>query len=137
MEGRIKIGDDPIIQLESIGMYIVDSDKIFSSPQMDYEIQNYPELGKSIIYPVTYDKPFEYEIKIGVIGNINERINSLSQYSRGKIIEIYNDYTKIKIVGFIKSISKADKFNRNKDFGAATFSMIITVNNPSLCDFEL
>lgn len=136
-EGYIKIGDEPITRLEDLGMYISNSDKIFCAPRTDYEEQYYPETGKSNIFPETMIKPFDYKVTIGVTVDINGRITYLNEKSRGKLVEIYNLYAKTKIVGYLKTIPNASNFNRFINGEIATFDIVIRVNDPSLCDFDL
>lgn len=137
MEGYIKIGDEPLKRFEELGLYMADSDKILCAPRTDYEEQYYPEIGKSNIYPETAEKPFDYKLKLGVTMDINDRITYLNEKSRGKIVEIYNLYTKTKIAGYLKTIPEADKFSRTENSEIATFNIVLRVNDPSLCDFNL
>lgn len=133
----IKLGDGTSTNLESLGLYIVDAEKRVCAPIMPYEKQYFPELGKEFVHEQTYDAPFEYKLTIGAKGTINHTISSFFQSCKGKRIEIYIYFLRLKIVGYVKSIDPSKRFFRSSETEIAEFDMVIDVNDPSKCNFNL
>ena len=150
---RIKIEDGEIYDFENkYGFVYVSSDNIFAAPLKPFESTSYPEEVGVHILPKTVDDTFEYKciffIKVnGVLENANRKIyefnKAICQEVNGvktfKRITFYNDYKKIKIVGYPYPIQNATEFwrdSKGQNHDIVCVELTIKVTNPSLCDFD-
>lgn len=154
IKSRIKIGDSDILDFESAyGFVQVSSDSLFAAPIKAFEQTSYPEQSGVNILPITVDDTFEYKATFfikskGGVESANWRIaefnKAISEVDRGvrkvKQIAFYNDYKKIKIVGYPKPIQSATEFWRDSSgrlHDVVCVELIIKVTDPSLCNFNL
>lgn len=154
IKSRIKIEDGQIYDLESLfGLVQVSSDNIFAAPVKAFEQTTYPEQAGVNILPVTVDDTFEYKATFFVSAKggletanwkIEEFNKAIAKEVNGikhiKQITFYNDYKKVKIVGYPTPISNATEFWRDssgKLHDVVCVELVIKVTNPSLCNFNL
>lgn len=154
IKSRIKIEDGQIYDLESLfGLVQVSSDNILAAPVKAFEQTTYPEQAGVNILPVTVDDTFEYKATFFVSAKggletanwkIEEFNKAIAKEVNGikhiKQITFYNDYKKVKIVGYPTPISNATEFWRDssgKLHDVVCVELVIKVTNPSLCNFNL
>lgn len=154
IKSRIKIGDGDIYDFESLfGFIQVSSDNIFGAPVKPFEQTSYPEKAGVNILPLTVEDTFEYKATFFISAKggfetanwkIEEFNNAVTEEVNGikhiKQITFYNDYKKVKIVGYPTPISNATEFWRDssgKLHDVVCVELVIKVTNPSLCNFNL
>lgn len=154
IKSRIKIGNGDILDFEySFGFVQISSDNILGAPVKAFEQTTYPEQAGVNILPLTIEDSFEYKATFfikaeGSLGNANWKIaefnNAISENIEGlkriKQITFYNDYKKVKIVGYPTPISDATEFWRDangKLHDVVCVELKIKVANPLLCNFNL
>lgn len=138
---------------EKYGLIYVNGDKRFAAPTREFESTTYPEQAGKNIIPITVDEAFAYNVKFfikadGKIDNANNVIATFNKslYTQNgdlktfKQVTFYDDYKKVKIVGYPQPIKEASEFWRDAhgiqhDVVVAEWS--IEVDNPNLCDFNL
>lgn len=134
MKDKIKIEGEPAwVDLSTLGIYIAEWEPMIAPPQTDMTEQFYPELGHSVIDPITKDKPFEFTAKLGALGNPNTVMAAFVNRTKGKNISIHYVYGRNIISGYISSVSPSQKYHET----VAVFEVKIKVNNPSLCNFSV
>lgn len=152
---RLQIADGEIKDTASeFGLVYLESDNIFAAPLKPFEKSTYAEQAGSNIDPKTVDNEFEYKVKFfikadGDIGNANAVIANFNSllYTKDdngiktfKQVSFYNDYKKVKIVGYPKPIESATRFwrdSKGKQYDVVCVEWIIYVDNPTLCDFNI
>lgn len=152
---RLQIANGDIKDTASeYGLVYLESDTRFSAPIKDFEKTTYAEQPGSNIDPKTVADEFEYKVKFfvragGSVGNANAAIASFNSllYTQDenniktfKQVTFYNDYKKVKIVGYPKPIEDATDFWRDSKGNVADVVCVelnILVNDPTLCDFNL
>lgn len=152
---RIQIDGGEIKDTASeYGLVYLESDNRFNSPIKAFEKTSYAEQPGFNIDPRTVDDGFEYKVRFFIQANGNlenanavlAAFNSLlySQDADGvktfKQVAFYNDYKKVKIVGYPSPISDATDFWRDSKGNVADVvcvEFIINVNEPALCDFNI
>ena len=148
---RIRIADGPIKDTQEYGLVFLSADNIIGLQQKEFEKTEYPEQEGENLLPKAADAPFEYKmkffIKAGTLGDANNIISAFNAqlYDREgdiktyKQVYFYNDYKRVKIVGYPKEIANADTFWRDPT-GEVTdvvvVEWIIRVSKPSLCEFK-
>lgn len=154
IKSRIKIGNGDIYDFESLfGFIQVSSDNIFGAPVKPFEQTSYPEKAGVNILPLTVEDTFEYKATFFISAKggfetanwkIEEFNNAVAEEVNGikhiKQITFYNDYKKVKIVGYPTPISNATEFWRDssgKLHDVVCVELTIKVTNPSLCNFNL
>ena len=154
IKSRIKIENGKIYDFETMfGFVQVNSDNIFAAPVKAFEQTSYPEQAGVNILPVTVDDTFEYKVTFfinakGGLDNANWKIEEFNAaiakevdgIKQIKQITFYNDYKKVKIVGYPTPISNATEFWRDssgKTHDVVCVELVIKVTNPSLCNFNL
>lgn len=154
IKSRIKIGDGDIYDFESLfGFIQVSSDNIFGAPVKPFEQTSYPEKAGVNILPLTVEDTFEYKATFFISAKggfetanwkIEEFNNAVAEEVNGikhiKQITFYNDYKKVKIVGYPTPISNVTEFWRDssgKLHDVVCVELVIKVTNPSLCNFNL
>lgn len=154
IKSRIQIEDSDIYDFESLfGFIQVSSDNIFGAPIKAFEQTSYAEQAGVNILPLTVEDAFDYKATFfvsakGGLENANWKIaefnNAISKNVEGlkliKQIAFYNDYKKVKIVGYPTPISNATEFWRDangKQHDVVCVELTIKVTNPSLCNFNL
>lgn len=149
---RLQIGDGEIKDTQEWGMVYLNSDYVAGPPSKGFESTAYPEEEGEHILAETVDDAFDYEVSFFVqpsssqtanqlIAAFNEAMISSSdgdvkQVSR---VTFYNDHRRVKIVGYPKPISEAEKLWRDvNDYLYDVYSVkwTIRVTEPSLCNFK-
>lgn len=152
---RLQIADGAIEDTaEKYGLVYLNSDKRFSAPIKAFETTKYPEQPGSNLLPKTVDEEFEYNVEFfikadGEISNANQVISAFNSLlydidddniKTFKQVAFYDDYKKVKIVGYPYPIQEATEFWRDSK-GVSTdvvcVEWTIKVNNPTLCDFNI
>lgn len=152
---RLQIGDDYAYDTsDAYGLVYLSSDTIFSPPLRAFESTKYPEQDGENIHPVTVYEPFDYKVKFFVdaelgLNNANQKIAAFNSllYTKNadniktfKQVTFYNDYKKVKIVGYPSPIKEATDFwrdSRGKQADVVCVEWVIRVSKPSLCDFNI
>lgn len=157
IKSRIKIGDGDIYDFESLfGFVQIASDNIFGAPIKDFNTTSYPEEAGVHILPVSVDDTFEYKATFFIsakggletanwkIAEFNDaittKISDDTDIKHIKQITFYNDYKKVKIVGYPTPISNATEFWRDlkgKQHDVVCVELTIKVTEPSLCNFNI
>lgn len=151
---RLKIGDGAIADSTDYGLVYLSADNKFAADTKGFESTSYPEQEGENILPKTVDAPFDYKISFFIMANeglgnanaiikaFNRRLFEPEENSDVKVfkrVEFYNDYKKVKIVGYPSPISEATQFWRDSSGRAHDIVVVdwnIRVDKPSLCDFN-
>lgn len=151
---RLKIGDGAIADSTDYGLVYLSADNRFAADTKGFESTSYPEQEGENILPKTVDAPFDYKISFFIMANeglgnanaiitaFNNRLFEREENSDIKVfkrVEFYNDYKKVKIVGYPSPISEATQFWRDSSGRAHDIVVVdwnIRVDKPSLCDFN-
>lgn len=151
---RVQIADGEIKDTIEYGLIYLESDSRFSAPTKGFEESTYAEQPGSNIDPKTVDDKFDYKVKFFVkadrdLENANQKIAAFNSllYTKDadniktfKQVTFYNDYKKVKIVGYPKPIEEATDFwrdSRGKQADVVCVEWTIMVNDPTLCDFNI
>lgn len=152
---RLQIADGAIEDTaDKYGLVYLKADNRFAAPTKGFEASQYAEQPGSNINPKTVDDEFDYKVEFfikadGDLGNANAVItnfNSLlytetaDHVKTFKQVTFYNDYKKVKIVGYPTPIDEAMGFWRDSKGRTADVVRVewtIKVNNPTLCDFNI
>ncbi len=152
---RLKIGSGTLKDtIAGWKLWYVSADHRFGAEAKDFETTTYPEKEGENILPKTVDAPFDYKVKFyikaeGALENANSVIKAFNDalYTKDSAgvktfnqVEFYNDYKKVKIVGYPKPIALATDFWRDSTGEAhdvVVVEWVIRVNKPSLCNFDL
>lgn len=152
---RLKIGDGAIKDTTDYGLVYLSADHRFAPETKGFEATSYPEEEGEHILTKTVDAPFDYKVRFfidagGSLGNANDIIadfnSRLYHQDNGSDlkefyqVEFYNDYKKVKIVGYPHPISEATDFWRDQAGHTSDVVVVewtIRVIKPSLCDFNL
>lgn len=152
---RLQIANGEIVDTaDSYGLIYLNSDRRFSAPIKAFETTKYPEQPGSNLLPKTVDDEFEYKVEFfvmadGEISNANQVISAFNSLlydidedniKTFKQVAFYDDYKKVKIVGYPYPIQEATDFWRDSKGRVADVvcvEWIIKVNNPTLCDFNI
>lgn len=136
------------------GLLYLDADERLAPPIKGFEKTTYAEEEGEHTDPKTVDDAFDYKAKFLVqaknsdLENANIIIRDFNRrlYTQaGDVktfhqIAFYNDYNRVKIVGYPEPISEATDFWRDKHGNVADavqVELTIRVSKPSLCDFAL
>jgi hypothetical protein len=129
-------------------------ERYFGAETNGFESTTYAEKDGENIDPRTTLKAFDYVVQFLVeapnsnIDSANARIKAFNEAlyaSDGDIktfkpVTFYDDYNKVKIVGYPDLIAKPTSFWRDRNgvmHDAVQIEWTIRVNNPNLCDFNL
>lgn len=152
---RLQIAEGDILDTASaFGLVYLESDSRLAAPIKNFEKSTYAEQPGSNIDPKTVDDEFDYKVKFfvkanGDLKNANATIAEFNEllYTSDpdglktfKKVAFYNDYKRVKIVGYPSPISEATDFWRDSLGRAADVVCVewtIHVNNPTLCDFNI
>lgn len=152
---RLQIADGTIEDTaDKYGLVYIKADNRFAAPLKGFETSKYAEQPGSNINPKTVEDEFDYKVEFfiradGDIGNANAVIANFNAllYTQDadniktfKQVTFYNDYKKVKIVGYPSLISEATDFWRDSRGRAADVvcaEWTIKVNDPTLCDFNI
>lgn len=136
------------------GLLYLDAEERLAPPTKGFEKTTYAEEEGEHIDPKTVDDAFDYKAKFLVqaknsdLENANIIIRDFNRrlYTQeGDVktfhqIAFYNDYNRVKIVGYPQPITEATDFWRDKHGNVADAVQVewtIRVTKPSLCDFAL
>lgn len=136
------------------GLLYLDADERLAPPTKGFEKTTYVEEEGEHIDPKTVDDAFDYkatflvQAKNSDIENANIIIRDFNKrlYTQDgdvktfKQITFYNDFNRVKIVGYPQPIAEAKSFWRDKHGNVADavqVELTIRVTKPSLCDFAL
>lgn len=141
---------------QEYGLLYLDADERLAPPTKGFEKTTYAEEEGEHIEPKTVDDAFDYKVKFLVqaknsdlenaniiIRDFNEKLytqDNDSDVKTFKQIAFYNDYNRVKIVGYPQPIAEATDFFRDKNGNVADavqVELTIRVTKPSLCDFAL
>lgn len=152
---RLQIADGAIEDTaDKYGLVYLRADNRFAAPTKGFETSKYAEQPGSNINPKTVDDEFDYKVEFfvkadGDLGNANSVIASFNSllYTQDadkiktfKKVTFYNDYKKVKIVGYPTPIAEATDFWRDSNGNTADVVCVewtIKVNDPTLCDFNI
>ena len=152
---RLQLADGAIeASADKYGVVYLKADNRSAAPTKGFETSKYAEQPGSNINPKTVDDEFDYKVEFfvkanGDLGNANAVIanfNSLlytqdaDKIKTFKQVTFYNDYKKVKIVGYPTPIVEATDFWRDSNGNAADVVCVewtIKVNDPTLCDFNI
>lgn len=152
---RLQIADGAIEDTaDKYGLVYLKADNRFAAPTKGFETSKYAEQPGSNINPKTVDDEFDYKVEFfvkanGDLANANAAIAAFNSllYTKDadgiktfKQITFYNDYKKVKIVGYPNPIEEATDFWRDSNGNAADVVCVewtIKVNDPTLCDFNI
>lgn len=154
IKSRINIGGFGVLDFESAyGFVQISSDNTLSAPTKAFEKSSYPEQSGINILPKTVDDAFEYKATFFIkaegnletanlrIAKFNKAISDVTNGVRNvRQIEFYNDYKRVKIVGYPKPIQSVTEFWRDSSgrlHDVVCVELVINVTDPSLCDFNL
>ena len=151
---RIQINDGQAIDSdEGFGLVYLGSDHRFDAPLKEMESTSYPEQAGKNVNPKTVKDACDYTVRFfvragGALRNANAIIHSFNEQlftdvdgvqTRNRVT-FYNDYKKVKIVGYPQPIREATDFWRD-DYGRVAdvvcVEWVISVDNPLLCDFNI
>ena len=152
---RLQIADGAIEDTaDKYGLVYLKADNRFAAPTKGFETSKYAEQPGSNINPKTVDDEFDYKVEFfvkanGDLANANAAIAAFNSllYTKDadgiktfKQITFYNDYKKVKIVGYPNPIEEATDFWRDSNGNAADVVCVewtIKENDPTLCDFNI
>ena len=146
---------------KTYGFIYQSADHRLAPPPRGFEKTTYAEQAGENIDPRTVDDAFDYTVMFVVVAenkslvNANAKIAAFNalmyDYEKGensiatdvkrfKEFTFYNDYKRVKIVGYPEPIAEAQEFWRDK-FGnvhdAVQVELKIHVAEPKKCDFNL
>lgn len=152
---RLRIENGEIIDTYTeYGLLYLDADERLAPPTKGFEKTTYAEEEGEHIDPKTVDDAFDYKATFLVqaensdlenaniiIRDFNKRLYTQEgDVKTFKQIAFYNDYNRVKIVGYPQPIAEAKEFYRDKHGNVADavkVDLTIRVTKPSLCDFAL
>lgn len=150
---RLKIGDGDVLDTREWGLVYVSADHRFGAEFKDFDTTTYPEEDGENLNPKTTDAAFDYKVKFyvkaeGALENANQKIAAFNKalYTQDGDVKtvsqvvFYNDYKKVKIVGYPKPVSEATDFwrdSKGRTHDIVVVEWTIRVNKPGLCDFNL
>lgn len=153
---RIQIGDGEIHDTLDYGLIYKSSDNVSEAPIKERYTTTYAEEAGEHIDPRTLQDAFDYKVEFAVlaennsIGNANALISSFNKllYSNKegsdirtyKEITFYNDYKRVKIVGYPEPLREVTELYRRQNgdiIECAIVSMTIRVSDPTKCDFSI
>lgn len=154
IHSRLKIGTGLLADVFQVwGFIYISADNRFEAPTKGFASTSYPEEAGEHIDPRTMPAAFDYTVKFLVMApnkkleNANAKIAAFNralydeenQIRSYKQITFYNDYKRVKIVGYPQPISEATEFWRDKKgklHDCVQVEWTIRVNDPTLCDFS-
>lgn len=152
---RLQIADGDIKDTASeYGLVYLEADSRLAAPIKAFEKSTYAEHPGSNLDPKTVDDEFDYKVKFfvkanGDLDNANAVVSNFNAllYTENtdniktfKQVTFYNDYKKVRIVGYPSPISEATEFWRDsmgRQADVVCVEWTIHVNNPTLCDFNI
>jgi len=140
---RIQIEQGDIVDIIDYGFYLGKSPNTIVCDLKDsnFVTTDFPENDGDTLFvkPIPTKKAFEYPITFiyvsTEINTANQVISNFYNSLLGKKVTIYNDYKKVKVVGYVKSFKGADFYRDEQDI--ITFEVTFYVPKPQECDFNL
>lgn len=137
----------PVDTYDEYGFIYLSSDHRFSAPLKELESTAYPEESGVHYYDKAVFDKFDYKVTFLVEGStpedVNDRIENFNSAlaTNGTLnkVTIYNDYKKVKIVGYGMPIDMATDFWRDSKGNvaeAAKVEFTVKVGDPTQCDFN-
>lgn len=153
---RIQIEDGPVLDTyQGWGFIVMEQSHRFAPPEKPRDTSSYSWEPGEHQDPRTTDAPFDYKTGF-LIETPNSRLESanakISAWNdavrekradgtkRCKTVTLYDDRMRCKIVGIPEIIEEPKDFYRMQDGSAADcveVELVIHVNNPALCDFDM
>lgn len=157
IRGRIQIGGGEILDtFDGWGFIYMDADERTEAPIKKRETTSYAEEAGEYLDPRTVQDAFDYKVKFLIecpnrnLENANAKIAAFnsalyttsynSDIRTYKEVTFYNDYNRVKIVGFPEPIAQPTDFFRRQDGSAldcAQVELKIRVSDPKKCDFNM
>ena len=153
---RIQIGDGEIHDTLDYGLIYKSSDSICEAPIKSRHTTTYAEEAGEHIDPRTLQDAFDYKVEFAVLAdnknldNANALISSFNKllYSNEegsdvrtyKEVTFYNDYKRVKIVGYPEPLREVSELYRRQNgdtIECAIVSLSIRVSDPTKCDFSI
>lgn len=154
---RLQIGNGEILDtFTGWGFIYMDADERTEAPIKTRETTSYAEDAGEHIDPRTVQDAFDYTVKFLIecpnknLLNANAKIaafnkalytqESGSNIRTYKEITFYNDFNRVKIVGYPEPIAQPQDFYRRQDGRAMDCAQVefkIRVSDPSKCDYNL
>lgn len=152
---RIQIGNGAIGDTYEVhGLIYKDSDNRTEAPIKKRDTTSYPEQAGENIDPRSVQDVFDYKVEFIIdaqnkpLVNVNALIAKFNSklYTKSadsdirtyKEVTFYDDFKRVKIVGYAEPIAEVAELHRSKsgyDFAVVEFT--IHVSNPTKCDFNL
>lgn len=152
---RLKIGDGAIVDtFDAYGLIYLDADERTEAPIKSRESTTYAEEAGEHLDPRSVQDAFDYKVKFLIetpnqnLTSANAKIKTFNQalYTADgdirtyKEVTFYNDFNRVKIVGYPSPIDEPTDFFRRKNgevMDVAQIEWSIRVADPSKCDFNL
>lgn len=151
---RIKIGQGEIVDTyDKYGFVYMDADERTASDLQDYTKTKYVEDATEHTDNRTIETAFDYKVKFlveAVCGNTSSVNNKIDEFNKklfvrtddgvlhAQVVEFYNDYNRVKIVGYPKLISEPTEAYYTGVHGGSDWAiceLTIRVTDPTLCEF--
>lgn len=139
-----RINNGSIIDIATLGFYLVKSDDRISAPVKEYEEQKYPETAASEIYPYTSKDTFDYEVTLLAIGDydtVNASVNAFWDslfIAEGDLlhalpITLYNYWKGVEVTGYAKSADPEAHYPKITEYekSAYIFKLVLYVADPN------
>lgn len=139
------------VDTQEYGLVYLSADNILGAATKGFESTSYPEQEGENIIPKTVDAPFDYKVTFFVQANgslehanaVIAAFNEMLYEQEGDVktfkqVTFYNDYKRVKIVGYPHPISEATQFWRDKNgqqLDVVVVEWTIRATKPSLCEF--
>lgn len=154
---RIQIGDGKILDTYTgHGLIYKESDTRTEAPIKKRDVSSYAETAGENIDPRTVADAFDYKVQFiveasnknlenanAIIAKFNQQLYTQKQDSAVRTyqeVTFYNDYKRVKIVGYPEPIDQPKDFFRTKDgkeLDCAVVEFTIRVCDPTKCDFNM
>lgn len=140
---RIQIGTGAIVDIVSLGFHLGKSPNTIGCDlkESNFVTTDFPENNGDTVYvnPNPTKKSFDYPITFIYVSteldSANLAISNFYNSLLGKKITIYNDFKKVKVVGYVKSYKGAEFHRNEKDI--VTFELTFYIPKPQDCDFNI
>lgn len=156
---RLKIGDDDIYDtFKQWGLIYIESDNYTEAPIKKRESTVYAEQSGENLDTRTVQDAFDYVVTFLIetpnkyLSSANAKIDAFNRclwepemdedgFQIGNIrkykeVVFFNDYKRVKIVGYPEPISKPEKFYRS-DHDCVIVDFKIRVSHPEKCEFNM
>lgn len=154
---RIQIENGQILDTyEGFGFIYMSADNRTEAPIKKRDTTSYAEEAGEHVDQRTVQDVFDYKVKFLIEAPNNNRQNAnakIADFNRQlykqatdsdirtyKTITLYDDYKRVKIVGIPEPIAEPTELYRRQNgsvMDCATVELVIHVNDPTKCDFNL